>query len=123
MNILICGSDLSGKTTFAEKLFYYENDKFLYYKDTDIEASRGDLSFSEVTDFVKSYCTQINKHCIVDFKAPTDEDKSGYDMVIWIDTLEENDVDFVEPTNADYTLNTFEDTSLIVESIIGEING
>lgn len=123
MNILICGSDLSGKTTFAEKLFYYENDKFLYYKDTDIEASRGDLSFLQATDFIKSYCTQINKHCIVDFKAATDEDKVGYDMVIWINTLEVNDEDFVEPTNPNYTLVNFDDTPSIVESIIGEING
>ena len=36
MKILICGSDESGKTSFAEILIYYVLNNFDYYKDEDL---------------------------------------------------------------------------------------
>lgn len=116
MNILICGSNESGKSTFAGKLNDFEKGTFDYYKDEDIVSAIDgtDISMSEAIDFCVALSVAKGNHCIVDYKAPTDSDKAGFDKIVYMNTLEEEDADFELPSSPDYT---------ITEELIGdEIN-
>ena len=106
MKILICGSDESGKTTFAEKLIYYEQNKFDYYKDEDIATAIDgtDLTMAEAVKFCTDLSEARGRDCVIDYKAPTDADKSNYDTVVYMNTLESEDGDFEVPSSPDYTI-------------------
>ena len=120
MRILICGSDESGKTTFAGKLVDYEKNKYDYYKDEDIATAIDgtDLTMSEAVKFCTDLSEAKGRDSVVDYKAPTDADKSNFDKVVYMNTLESEDGDFELPSSPDYTI-TEEFIGDEIQDIIG----
>ena len=120
MRILICGSDESGKTTFAGKLVDYEKNKYDYYKDEDIATAIDgtDLTMAEAVKFCTDLSEARGRDCVVDYKAPTDADKSNFDKVVYMNTLESEDADFEVTSSPDYTI-TEEFIGDEIQDIIG----
>ncbi len=95
IKILICGLPESGKTTLAKKLqqelgyTWFNADKVReQFQDWDFSPEGRKRQAKRMFDL----CEGLDKSCIVDFVAPTEEIRQIFDAVItiWMNTIKES---------------------------------
>jgi len=134
--ILIFGLPGSGKTTFAKKILKYSNAKINHYEADKVREAFNDWDFSvdgreRQNNRMQSlaYLSKLNnEHCILDFVNPYDKNRTGYDITIFMDTINKSVYDdtnkiFEIPNNANYIINSFdEELNLdIIKKICNEL--
>jgi adenylylsulfate kinase len=101
--ILVFGLPGSGKTTFTKKLV--NNMDVAYFNADEIRRIFHDWDFSKEGRIrqvkrMEKLCSMTNKTSVVEFVCPFNKYRKGYDIMIWMDTIE---------------LSRFEDTNQMFE--------
>lgn len=129
IKILICGLPESGKTTLARKL--QEELDYAWFNADIVREQFQDWDFSpegrkRQAKRMFDLCEGIDKSCIADFVAPTEEIRKifGADITIWMNTIKESKYQdtntiFEEP-KANIIITDF---SYNIEDIIIKIKG
>jgi len=89
--ILIFGLPGSGKTTFAKRLV--DNMDVAYFNADEIRRIFHDWDFSEEgrirqVNRMEKLCKIADKTSVIEFVCPFDKYRKGYDVVIWMDTID-----------------------------------
>lgn len=130
IKILICGLPDSGKTTLAKKLqeelgyAWFNADKVReQFQDWDFSTEGRKRQAKRMFDL----CDGIDKSCIADFVAPTEEIRQNFnaDITIWMNTIKESKYQdtnaiFEEPKKLDILI---EDFNYNIDDIIIKIKG
>jgi len=101
--VLVFGLPGSGKTTFTKKLV--NNMDVAYFNADEIRRIFHDWDFSKEGRIrqvkrMEKLCSMTNKTSVVEFVCPFNKYRKGYDIMIWMDTIE---------------LSRFEDTNQMFE--------
>lgn len=130
IKILICGLPDSGKTTLAKKL--QEQLGYAWFNADVVREQFDDWDFSpdgrkRQAKRMFDLCDGIDKSCIADFIAPTEEIRQNFnaDITIWMNTIKESkyqdtNVIFEEPKKLDILI---EDFNYNIDDIIIKIKG
>lgn len=95
IKILICGLPESGKTTLAEKL--QKELGYAWFNADKVREQFEDWDFSpegrkRQAQRMFNLCEGLDKSCVADFVAPTEEIRKIFnpDIIIWMDTIKES---------------------------------
>ena len=127
IKILICGLPGSGKTTLAKKL--KEQLGYAWFNSDIVREQFEDWDFSlegrlRQAKRMFNFCDGIDKSCIADFVAPTEEIRRIFDadITIWMNTIKESKYpdtnQIFETPKANIIINDF---SYNIEDIIQSI--
>lgn len=120
--ILIFGLSGAGKTTFANKLVQQSNYPIDHYEADKVREAFNDWDFSlegrqrqsDRMNALANLSKLNNKHCILDFINPYEKNRSGYDITVFMNTINKSTYDdtnkiFEIPKNANYVVNSFDE--------------
>jgi len=131
MKILVFGLPGSGKTTFSKNLLKYKNNIDHYEADKVREAFNdwdftkdGRLRQAKRMDSLAKLSELNNRHSLLDFINPFEDQRKNYDLKIFINTIdkskyEDTNIIFEKPNNYDYEIINFNYDNVIKEIING----
>ena len=119
--ILVFGLPGSGKTTFARQLAV----NMAYFNADEIRKMFNDWDFSmegRLRQAERMYClaSLADGPSVIDFICPYDENRSDYDIKIWMNTIKEGRFEdtnkmFEKPTQCTYEIKDFNYSHIIKE--------
>jgi adenylylsulfate kinase len=131
MKILIFGLPGSGKTTLSHKLTTINNN-INHYEADKVREAFDDWDFTiegrqRQSDRMNSlaYLSKLNnKHCILDFICPLEKNRTGYDLKIFMDTIdksiyEDTNTLFERPIEYDYIIKNYNYENIVKEILNG----